>query len=245
MNNNFGRVIKNRKISLITELKTHIEIWKDDCDFEKLPSAIKESFNTILSEISVQEHSADIANHYNTDTSNAINNVSQELRRFIAIWLEKFRELTGFECEEKISPAIRIKLKAFVENLLISGSSSQEYLEWFYDDFCRLENVKKYLPPTYIFVMKDWCKNKFFFEKKDELARRRGDYAASTLKSSLVEIANEMFMQTKDEELGRKIIEVADGKMPITNFKKFIDKFAKKFEFEDIILKLQKIDENR
>ena len=147
--------------------------------------------------------------------------------------------------EEKLSPVQRLNLKSFVEELIVQGSSAMEYLEWFFDDFCHLENTKKYMPPTLLFCTKDWVKNKFYFLKKDDLARRRGDAKNSELKKILVQMANEMFTSTHNEEIGKNIISVSKGQLPITNFKKIVEKFAKKYQFTEIISKLNEMNENK
>ena len=234
-----------RKISLIDEINFHINVWKEDERFSNLSNPIKDSLNTILSEIAVLEQSKKLSQKHGIDVTSSSNHVTNELKKFIAIFEQRYQDLTNLNYEEKLSPVQRLNLKSFVEELILQGSSSMEYLEWFFDDFCRLENTKKYMPPTLLFCTKDWVKNKFYFLKKDDLARRRGDAKNSDLKRVLVQMANEMFTSTHNEEIGKNIILVSKGQLPITNFKKIVEKFANKYQFSEIISKLNEMNENK
>ena len=232
-----------RKITLIDEISFHINGWKEDDTYNNLPASIKDSMNAILSEIAVLEQSKSLSQKHGIDTTSSANHITQELKKFIAIFEQRYTELTNLNYEEKLSPVQRLNLKSFVEELIMQGSSAMEYLEWFFDDFCRLENTKKYMPPNLMFCGKDWVKNKFYFLKKDDLARRRGDAKVSDLKRELVQMANEMFNTTHNEEIGKNIILVSKGQLPVTNFKKIVEKFAKKYQFTEMMSKLQEMSE--
>ena len=234
-----------RKISLIDEINFHINVWKEDERYSSLSNPIKDSLNAILSEIAVLEQSKSLSQKHGIDVTSSSNHVTNELKKFIAIFEQRYQDLTNLNYEEKLSPVQRLNLKSFVEELILQGSSAMEYLEWFFDDFCRLENTKKYMPPTLLFCTKDWVKNKFYFLKKDDLARRRGDAKNSDLKRVLVQMANEMFTSTHNEEIGKNIILVSKGQLPITNFKKIVEKFANKYQFTEIISKLNEMNENK
>ena len=58
-------------------------------------------------------------------------------------------------------------------------------------------------------------------------------------------MANEMFTSTHNEEIGKNIILVSKGQLPITNFKKIVEKFANKYQFSEIISKLNEMNENK
>ena len=234
-----------RKITLIDEISFHINTWKEDELYSNLPSSIKDSLNAIVAEITVLEQSKNLSQKHGIDVTSSSSHVTSELKKFIAIFEQRYTDLTNLNYEEKLSPIQRLNLKSFVEELILQGSSSMEYLEWFFDDFCRLENVKKYMPPNLMFCSKDWVKNKFYFLKKDDLARRRGDAKISDLKRVLVQMANEMFNSTHNEEIGKNIILVSKGQLPVTNFKKIVEKFAKKYQFTEIISKLNEMNENK
>lgn len=234
-----------RKITLIDEISFHINTWKEDELYSNLPSSIKDSLNAIVAEITVLEQSKNLSQKHGIDVTSSSSHVTNELKKFIAIFEQRYTDLTNLNYEEKLSPVQRLNLKSFVEELILQGSSSMEYLEWFFDDFCRLENVKKYMPPNLMFCHKDWVKNKFYFLKKDDLARRRGDAKISDLKRVLVQMANEMFNSTHNEEIGKNIILVSKGQLPVTNFKKIVEKFAKKYQFTEIISKLNEMNENK
>lgn len=234
-----------RKITLIDEISFHINTWKEDELYSNLPSSIKDSLNAIVAEITVLEQSKNLSQKHGIDVTSSSSHVTNELKKFIAIFEQRYTDLTNLNYEEKLSPIQRLNLKSFVEELILQGSSSMEYLEWFFDDFCRLENVKKYMPPNLMFCHKDWVKNKFYFLKKDDLARRRGDAKISDLKRVLVQMANEMFNSTHNEEIGKNIILVSKGQLPVTNFKKIVEKFAKKYQFTEIISKLNEMNENK
>ena len=231
-----------RKISLIDEINFHISVWKEDKSYNNLPLSIKDSINAIVGEITVLEQSKNISQKHGIDITSSSNHITNELKKFIAIFEQRYQDLTNLNYDEKISPVQRLNLKSFVEELILQGSSSMEYLEWFFDDFCRLESTKKYMPPNLMFCAKDWVKNKFYFLKKDDLARRRGDAKISDLKRNLVEMANEMFNSTKNEELGKNIVLAAKGQLPVTNFKKIVEKFATKYQFSEIIGKLNEMN---
>ena len=231
-----------RKISLIDEISFHISVWKEDESYNNLPLSIKDSINAIVGEITVLEQSKNISQKHGIDITSSSNHITNELKKFIAIFEQRYQDLTNLNYDEKISPVQRLNLKSFVEELILKGSSAMEYLEWFFDDFCRLESTKKYMPPNLMFCTKDWVKNKFYFLKKDDLARRRGDAKISDLKRELVQMANEMFNSTHNDEIGKNIILVSKGQLPVTNFKKIVEKFAIKYQFSEIISKLNEMN---
>lgn len=233
-----------RKITLIDEMSFHINVWKEDDTYNNLPVSIRDSLNAIMSEIAVLEQSKSLSQKHGIDVTSSTNHITNELKKFIAIFEQRYTELTNLNYEEKLSPVQRLNLKSFVEELIVQGSSAMEYLEWFFDDFCRLENTKKYMPPNLIFCTKDWVKNKFYFLKKDDLARRRGDAKISDLKRELVQMANEMFNSTHNDEIGQSIISVSKGQLPVTNFKKIVEKFAKKYQFTEILSKLEEMSKS-
>jgi hypothetical protein len=214
-------------------------MWIENSEYSQMPNSIKDSMNDIIADISVLEQSKNLSEKYEISLEKSKSNVTTELKRYLSIFNQRYLELMNLDYNEKLSPVFKIKIKAFVENLLIQGSSASDYLEWFFEDFARLECNKKYMPPTLIFTTKDWIINKYLFQKKDELSRRRGDLEKSQLKLKLVEMAKKMFEITKDENLGKSIISVANGTLPVTNFKKVVLQHAKKFNFEEILIELQ------
>lgn len=227
-----------KKIKLLDEIKFHINMWFENEEYSSMPNSIKDSMNDIMADITVLEQSKNLSEKYEISLEKSKNNVSNELKRYLSIFNQRYLELMNLDYNEKLSPVFKIKLKAFVENLLIQGSSASDYLEWFFEDFARLECNKKYMPPTLIFTTKDWIINKYLFQKKDELSRRRGDLEKSQLKLQLVGLAKKMFEITKDEEVGKAVVAVANGTLPVTNFKKIVIQHAKKFNFEEVLEEL-------
>lgn len=229
--------LKQRKISLMEEILFNINLWKDDEEYEKLPLAVCDSFNVILTEASLQKQSQLACSDVGTKKVK----LSDETNKYVAVFKEKYLEFTNFNSDEEITPLFRITLKAFVEDLIVQGSSSIEYLEWFFEVFAKMENNKKYMPPALSFTVKDWVKKKFLFDNKETLALRRRDLETSNKKARLVDIASNLFQNTQNQDLGQKIIGVAKGNIPISTFHKDVLAFAKKYNFTEFVEELENL----
>ena len=90
-----------RKISLIDEMSFHINVWKEDERFSNLSGAIKDSLNAILSEIAVLEQSKQLSQKHGIDVTSSSNHVTNELKKFIAIFEQRYQDLTNLNYEEK------------------------------------------------------------------------------------------------------------------------------------------------
>lgn len=94
-----------------------------------------------------------------------------EKRRFIAIFKNKYLELTDNEYCRVISDIEAKMIKQLNENLLEKNFSCDEFLQWLFDIFLPVE--PKFSPPAIKFVCSHFVIDKFFFENKDVMKQKK------------------------------------------------------------------------
>ena len=205
-----------RPYPLIDEIRMHIHTWVCDEAWKTLPLGVRDALTTALNEAKTREIMRSLGLADEKEGFNA----AKDKRVFMAHYMDKWREYSGFENPEKPSQESRFIIQALCQKLHDEGSSSVEYLDWFFDEFLRKESNKSYYgsPPTLKIVTSNQIYVKYLFEKKQSLAARRQDMANLTVKSAVLEMARQYLAQSRNAEFGKKIIDYSEGRMSLNRF---------------------------
>lgn len=205
-----------RPYPLIDEIKMHLCIWASDESWKKVPAGVKDALSTALNAIRTREA---LKSQGMLDESENATPVSEK-KKFIAIYKQKYIEYTDFECNETFGASENFVIQNLCQKLISEGTDSQEYLNWFFDEFLKEEFNKKCYgsPPTIRGVISNTIYAKFLFEKKQSLKTRKQDAANLTVKSAVMELATQYLEKSKNKEFGKKILEYTEGRMSLSKF---------------------------
>lgn len=227
-----------RPISLHEEIKMHVLMWMGDVDFNKLSTNEKNSVLSLHDSVSIADALQQVGDIC-CDITDDKNKLTNERKRFIAIFKSKYLDLTDMNYGETLDGIGIIKINKFVEKLIEQSSDSLEYLNWFFDDFARLEINKKYMPPSYGFVLQEWVVSKYFYANKDKFSIRKKDTLKSERRMVLTKLSVEMFNETQDKELGKEILDFGKHRVTETVFKNKLIEYAKKTNYTCILSQLE------
>lgn len=227
--------MNNRPIPLIDEIRMHTLLWLSDNEFKKLNPNINQALVTLHNELKIHDALVSVGAGELKDNENPL---SKEKRIFIAIFKQKYVENIDLTYDKTLNPATNGILSRTIERLLSEGTNSQEFLEWLWEDFFKMERNKKYLPPDIAFVCNSWIVDKFLFLKKDSLRVRKKDLVDIGIKNKVLELAVPFLKINKDKEFGEKVLSLSRGELTITKFceifKKCCDKYSDKETKEKI-----------
>lgn len=206
-----------RPYPLIDEIKMHLHIWEADDTWKQLPIGVRDALTTVLNEIRTRDTMKTLGME---DGDNKEFDASKEKKVFIAAYCDKWREYCGFENTEKFKSEINAILRLFCQKLHSEGATSLDYLDWFFDDFLKKENNKKYWgsPPRISGVISNNVFTTFLYEKKQTLNARKQDMANLTVKSAVLELANNYLLLTRNKDFGKKILEYTGGTLSLSQF---------------------------
>ena len=224
----------NRPIDILEEMRLHAVLWKNDTTYSKLNKNIKDSLEIFLDNITTTQSLNNIEKICSGEAKDVKNS---ETNKFITIYREKYLELTDFNCDEKINNTCYVIVRAFIDKLNKQGSTVNEYLMWFFDDF--LADNPKLCPPTIRLSISSSVTAKFFFEMKDKLKARKENKENSQRRLALMKLGAEIFEMTSDAEFGKQLIKFGSNKMALTKFKKLMMEFAKDNQLFEIEARLK------
>jgi len=229
----------NSKYSMNEEIKMHVYLWLADNRIKNVNPNIKNRLIEIANDIKVSE--ALIKYGGSSDGEGDEDPLKNERKIFIVMFKEKFLEYTDFKYEEVISPINGNQIGRVCKRLLEEGSSAREYLEWFYDDFARIEANKRFMPPTISFVVQTWIVDKFIFAFKDSLKRRKKDTNESKIKNVIMTIAAAHLENYPDRIVGEKILDFSRDKISLSRFYDQFRKLVQKTDDQETIKKLDEL----
>lgn len=215
------RKIENPIITLEDEILNHSLLWRADTRFRRLPTYLKEVIESTIDAVSISKSTADIEIEVGGDDGRK----NIETKKFIAIYRKRYLEFTDFECEETFNGVAFVIIGGHVKKLIDAGSSVEEYLIWFFDDF--LKENPKFCPPSSKTALSIWVYNKFLFKMKDKLRVRKKDAFNSGKRLKLMKIASEVFKDDSSQELGEIILKMSENKISFTKALSFIKEHFK------------------
>jgi len=205
------RKFDDRPVEFTDEIKIHVSIWMNDTNYKNLSPYVKDAMTQLTDALDIAETMKGAGG------SGEMSNKNLHARKMIQIYKDKYLELTDLNCEEDIAGATFIILSRLAEKIEQAGSSPQEYVAWFFDEFLRDPCNKKFVPPNIKLMATDFITQKFFFVNKDRFRTRKKDAVESKCRLELMKIGAELFEKTNDEQLGQML--VAFGKNNATYLK--------------------------
>lgn len=231
----------SRYYPLIEEIKNHVFNWATESDYKKLPKSVVVVLTQLMNELKIQD-SLKIAGKTVDD-----NEVSEKDNKiaFITLFKRKYLELTDLNFDCPITPLNQVNISRVIKKINASGGSFTEFIEWFFDDFCALENNKQCMPPQINFMCSTFVVNKYLYIMKDTLKMRKKEMDNMAVRNMLLQIALPFVERTKSKEFSQKILDYSNSKITSTKFFDLMKQFAMKLNDTQTIEECKKIDENR
>jgi hypothetical protein len=96
-------------------------------------------------------------------------------KKYIAIFRARYLEKSDYEYSRAIT-GVEGKMIEQLNNLLVErGFDTDEYLKWLFEVFAENPNNQKFMPVTIKFSCSAMCTDRFFYENKDMLKKKRED----------------------------------------------------------------------
>lgn len=228
-----------RPYPLIDEIKMHIHTWAADDTWKNLPLGVRDALTTVLNEVRTRELMKSLGLEDEQEGFNA----AKERKIFLARYMDRWRDYTSFENTETVSQETRFILQAFCQKLHNEGSSAVEYIDWFFDEFLKIESNKKYYgsPPNLRGILSNNVYVKYLYEKKQSLAARQQDKANLTVKSAVMEIASQYLAQSRNKDFGKRILDYSEGRLSLSRFCQTFIKLLEEHNETEMIEKLKKL----
>lgn len=232
--------MNERPISLIDQIKMHIQLWMNDNQFTKLNKNLSQSLKMVFNEIKLRDAMISTGAGQLKENQTPI---AKQRKIFVASFKQRYLQNIDFKYEKPLTPVTNAILTKTIQRLLLQGSNSQQFLEWLWVDFFTLQKNKKYLPADINFVCNSWIIDKFLYVKKESLKIRKKDLVDISVKNQVIELATVYLQKYKEKQFGQKLLVFSRGQI---DYKKFVDYFNKnilKVNDEEIKQKLKEITE--
>jgi hypothetical protein len=232
----------HRYYPLIDEIKYHVFNWATEEEWKKLPRNLNVALTTLMNELKIQE-SLQKAGTLNCDDEEG----SEKSNRnsFIAFFKKKYLEFTDLNFNQPITPINNVNINRVIKDINQEGGNFTEFIEWFFDDFCSIEQNKKFMPPQINFMCSSLVVNKYLFTMKDTLKMRKKEMDNIAVRNMLLGIALPLVERTKSKQLSQKVLDFSNSKITASKFFELLKQFANKLEDNIAIAECSKIDANR
>ena len=227
----------SRAVPLIDEIRMHTLMWVSDPDFKRVSPALNQALTTLLNEVKLQNALKEMG-----EELSGAGSVNDEKKKFIAIFKSKFLEYTDFEYTEDITSVTSCLVVKLNERLIREGTNSQEYLNWFFDEWAREERNKKYMPPNISFVCTSWIVDKYIFVHKDSLRIRQKDLVMTQAKNKILEISVRYLEKKPNKDMGLKMLAFSRGRESMKKFVDAIKKYAQANGDNDVLKEFEDIN---
>jgi len=151
----------------------------------------------------------------------------KDIRRFFAIYNEKYKKLVGQANEQKSGPREINLIVDLISNVCNKSFTVDEYVNWFFDEF--LPNNVKCIPPSFNLCASTNILSKFLYERSDVLKTRQDqDYNKKQLKDLinrtrfLLRTFKEKNLDTSD--IVSKLTALREGKLETEELKAFVER---------------------
>ena len=208
-----------RPYPLIDEIKMHLFTWAAEDDWKRIPVPIKEAINMAMNEIKV----AEAIKKFGGEDERQDKKGADEKNVFFALYKQKYLEFTDMQYTGSFDTASRFITGNAISRLKNEGSSSQEYIDWFFNDFMSDEfNKKRYAPPQLKTALRNDIVDKFIYLNKDRLSVRKQDIANYKVKNALMTLATEYLKKSISKEFckefGQKVLDYSRGDISLRKF---------------------------
>lgn len=241
MNDIRKRKFDDRPIDFIDEVRVHLALWMGDTGYKSVNPYIKEAFQQLADALDI---SATIQRAGGDGNGNVnINNVNA--KRLIKMYKDKYLELTDLNCEEDIAGSTFIIISRLAEKLDKEGSSTPEYIGWFFDEFLRQPENRKFIPPNIKLLTSNFMTQKYFYDKKDLFKMRKKDVGEQKRKLELLKVASELFDSTNDEQLGTTLVQFGKNLTTYLKLENSVILVAEKTGDKNIINKINELRQQK
>ena len=213
-----------RYIELIDDINNHVFQWATDVDWARLPPKVNVALTTLMNELKIAKALKDAG-----ETDSDEESITAEKRKFIAFFKKKHLESLSMEFNDTITPINQVNIARVITTLKAEGGKYVEFIEWFFDEYCALEENKKFLPPEINFMCSNFIVKKYIFTMKDTLRMRKENINKEAARTMLLEIALPMQKRLARSDFAQKIIDFDNQTISATKFFDLMKAFAKKY----------------
>jgi hypothetical protein len=237
-----SRSIQTRHWTLEDELKGHLLMWQNDKQFNRLPKTIQDGINFLVDASEVEAQNAELKKQYSKNKNIGKSKESNKRKMYLAIYKQKYLELTDLNCEEVFNGTTNVILLTYINKLEKEGATISEYLNWVFDDFLSTDKGEKFLPPRINITMGDFMYKNFMFANKDRLKVRKQDIQESHLKVEVMKVGLDVFKETQDSELAKRLDSLSSGRSTSKKVFTFLLKIAEKLENQSILKQVKELE---
>lgn len=229
-----------RYMPLLDEIRMHVYQWATDPDWKKIPPAINIEMTRLMNAIRIAEtmKSLGISDEGSDDKK-------RKKFDFIAIFKRRHLETIDMRFSEPITPVNQVNIDRTIENIENEGGSYEDFLEWFFCDFCSLEANKRFMPPQINFACSKTIVNKYLYVMKDELRLKKKQMNTVAVNNMLLGIALPMAERTKDADFIQKVQDFSKERMTASKFFSLMKVFAEKLGDKETMEACARIEANR
>lgn len=157
------------------------------------------------------------------------NTEGEDVRRFIALFRDRYAQETDMEYRTKLNPDEIGAIKSMVKKLREKNVDIDDYLSWVFDVFFDdAENREKFAPPMIKLVCGTFLASKFFMNNRDRFRNQRIVEEKKSRRDSIRDYGKMLFRTTKDPTI-QKMLE-NEYKGSVTT--EYLENFLKKKEGE-------------
>lgn len=217
-------VASSRYYPLVDEIKYHVFNWATDSEWKKLPPKVVLALNALMNELKIYEALKESGEKDLSDEKSDV----QKKKQFIALFKKGYLEITNMPYEAPVNSINQMNISRTIQSLEREGATYVEFIDWFFNDFCSIEENKKFLPPTINFMCNYQMTQKYLFKMKDQLRMRRENAEFQKIRTRLLEIALPFAEKLQEKEFSKKVLDFSEQKIPVTKFFELLKNFAKK-----------------
>lgn len=216
-------------ISYLDEIKLHCQMWIANTEFSKSNAYLKEALVGLYDICNM----GGIIKTIEVDGGKNIGFIKDNRRKLIAMYKTMYRQKTDLFCEENIDPTTIVILDRLIEKLVNDGSSVEEYLKWFFDDFLSRKENSKFMPPNIKLFVSNFVITKFMYEMNDTMKQRKKDAKDSKRRLELIKLATIVYEKIHDKELGSLIIKFGKNQVAYGSMENYILSLSNKDELKE------------
>lgn len=225
-----------RYIELIDDIYNHVFQWASDQDWNTLPPKVNVALVALMNELKVAKALKEVGQ---TDLNE--NSLQADKRRFIALFKKKHLERFDMKFTDSITPINQVNIARVIKDLKDEGGKYEEFIEWFFDDICSLEQYKSMMPPEINFMCSNHIVKKYLYKMKDTLKMRQQNISREETRTILLEIALPLQKRINNQDFAQKIIDFDNQKISATKFFSIMKIFAKQHNDLECLLACDKI----
>ena len=153
------------------------------------------------------------------------NTESEDLRKFIALFRDRYVQETDMEYKSKLSPEEIGSIKSMVKKLRDKKVDIDDYISWVFDVFLDdPKNREKFAPPMIKFVCCSWLSGRYFMLNRDKFRSKNIAEEKKSRRESIRDYAKSLFRKTKDKEIQKMLENEYKGSITTEDLEDWIKK---------------------